>query len=164
MNAHSRSIPGVLFIAVLIIAVVIAWYDVYLGLLAQALAVTVAAVAGMIVVTHESLDARLAEVRSSLELLDSITPPFTPAQVRVVAERGSCPLGFRPGQVFAVDPQGDILPSVCRGAFTALEPALRGVSDGQPWQVCCDCPIKNARLTFLVRPTAPALMRGAVPA
>ena len=162
MKARSHLVPDALFVGVLLIAVVVVWYDVYLGLLAQALAVAIAAVAGMIIATREALDTRVTAVRSSLELLDSIRPPFRSASVRVVAERGSCPLGFRVGQVFSVDPQGDILPSVCRGAFLALEPALRGMGNAEAWQVCCDCPIKNARLTFLVRATAPPLMTGAV--
>ncbi len=62
MKIRTNRVLGAAYVGVLLVAIAVAWYEVHLGLLAQALAVTIAAFVGMVVATREALNAPSAEV------------------------------------------------------------------------------------------------------
>jgi uncharacterized repeat protein (TIGR04076 family) len=153
---RSSHVWTVAYLGIVVVAIPIAIFHIHKGLYAQAFEVSAAALLGMLIIAQDGLRKPVEEITSSLELHDSVPTPFVPAAIGVVEARGTCPLGFQIGQVFSLDRQGQVLPSICQGAIAAISPALQAPLNGELRQVCCHCPVESASLTFIVssRPEA----------
>jgi uncharacterized repeat protein (TIGR04076 family) len=87
----------------------------------------------------------------ALELLDSISVAGVAATIMVAREVGVCPLGFRQGQTWHVDDEGNLSRPLCRPAVTVLASALEAAGRGASGaQVSCRCPLKQGEVVFAI--------------
>jgi len=87
-----------------------------------------------------------------LELVDEIaSAPILPVTVGVAGATGGCPLGFRPGQSWAIDADGHISRPLCRPAVDALATLLPTLT-GDDWEygIPCRCPLEGREVVFAV--------------
>ena len=87
-----------------------------------------------------------------LELVDEIaSASILPVTVGVAGATGGCPLGFRPGQSWAIDADGHISRPLCRPAVDALATLLPTLSK-EDWEhgIPCRCPIGDREVVFAV--------------
>ena len=80
----------------------------------------------------------------------------TPARLRVV-RAGRCAWGYVMGDVWEIDPAGQITPKLCRVAAEPLEDArLLDRREGER-VFTCSCPIPGNAVTFEIGRTSPNL-------
>jgi hypothetical protein len=155
-TSRGRLWDGVLGL-VLVAAFPIAAFDLTRGLYAQAAMALAACLAGAFILGDAWVRRQAAVALGRVEMVYSVVAPARPMTLRVLSARGSCPLGFRPGQTWAVDARGHLAPALCRGATRQLEPMLqRAPEDGRETQAACRCPVLGRELTFGVQAAASA--------
>ena len=89
-----------------------------------------------------------------LALVDEIpSAPILPVAVGVAGASGGCPLGFRPGQTWAIDADGHISRPLCRPAVDALATLLPTLTK-ETWEhgIPCRCPMGDREVVFAVEP------------
>ena len=85
-----------------------------------------------------------------LELIDEIpSSPILPVTVGVAGATGGCPLGFRPGQRWGIDADGQISRPLCRPAVDALESLIPTLTEDD-WEhgIPCRCPMGDREVVF----------------
>ena len=91
-----------------------------------------------------------------LELVDEIaSASILPVTVGVAGATGGCPLGFRPGQSWAIDADGHISRPLCRPAVDALASLLPTLTrDDWEHGIPCRCPMADREVVFAVESKA----------
>ena len=87
-----------------------------------------------------------------LELIDEVpSAPILPVTVGVAGATGGCPLGFRPGQTWAIDADGHISRPLYRPAVDALAALLPTLTQDD-WEhgIPCRCPMADREVVFAV--------------
>ena len=72
-------------------------------------------------------------------------------QVAVTGSWGSCPYGFKVGDVFHIDQRGALLAPLCQTAFDALEQAATMSPEEGNQSAGCRCPLGDRQLEFSLK-------------
>lgn len=151
MRRHTLAFSDVALLLVLGAALPIAVIDIMLGVYHLAVIAVAAVVVGITVTTTRWLSTPVSAARPELELLNRVPAPLRPVSVEVVGMRGVCALGYHPGSIWAIDPEGYMSPRLCRPGVVALSPALQALGRGEPKEeVYCLCPLGDRRVSFAV--------------
>lgn len=152
------------------------WYQLLLlaplpGLVALAAAITVESIPlptilAFAVIAYAVLVAGATEARKAgaeqqdgwaasepeLMLMDTVPLMGASATLGVASTAGVCPLGFGPGDSWAIDPMGQLSSQLCRPAVEALSGLARGASaEDLEHQVSCLCPLADRQVVFTLR-------------
>lgn len=87
------------------------------------------------------------------EVVKGTMAPLSPFSVRAVRDEGTCPLGYRAGDVWAVNGEGQLHRPLCLPAVTAARMLTstwtEQVAEPTPGKFArCRCPWAQAALTF----------------
>jgi hypothetical protein len=158
MRKRNNASRGWLIVGLLVPATMVVWaelnvtgFPVVTGF--GVLLVAAVAVAGGIVEQRNGLRSQPAAPAGPERSVERLAAPLLPFTVRVAAQHGACPLGFRPGDQWTVGATGQVSDQVCLPLAIAARRLTstwtEAIAEPDPKRrAACNCPWAAARLSF----------------
>lgn len=105
----------------------------------------------------DSVDLIATLEAEAIEMVDDLTDaPKQAVTVSVTQVFGPCPLGFQPGDIWEIGPDGKLSRPMCRPGATALGSLFRMANgDMMDRSACCECVAAGREVIFTVREAVP---------